>query len=299
LSHLFSQKRWAPKGIVILLLIIAIGLSATKQLEISTQAAGLNTLSTSNQEYLDSALKRTLQTFALLSAVKVGLAIIEGTEVGVGFGIEIGDVVQAAYDYVDLAWRVVLTSAAILIGTRFLLQAAGLVDHWLLSVTLFFILLALFMRWTNSRRHTIHRILQDITLVSVILTLTLYLVLPLSIMGGRLLSSKITRPSIEEAEQGVSRFKADIFPDGNENQSGFWSRFGNPQAQVKAIAKTISQKTTELSLWILKIIAGYLFDTLIFPLLLFLIGIWLTKSATKYLYSLNRESFLFQNMNRG
>lgn len=285
------KTRRTRRSLLSIALILAILLSAAGRLELLTSAGGINAISKSNHAYLDSALKKTLGTFALLSAVKVGLAIIEGTEIGVGFGIEIGDAVQAAYDYVDLAWRVVLTSAAILIGTRFLLQAAGLVDHWLLSATLFFILLMIWMSWLKGRKQIFRRILRDITMVTVILTLTLYLVLPLSIAGGRLLSTKITQPSIEEAEKGVSRFKTDLFPNGDEN-AGFWSKFRDPQAQLKSIVKAISQKTTEFSLWMLKIIAGYLFDSLVFPLMLFLIGVWMTKSAIRYFYNLNREALL-------
>ncbi len=66
---------------------------------------GLDRLSEKNEAYLESSQERTLQTFAVLSTIKVGLAVVEGTEIGVGFGLEIGDVVQAAYDYVDIAWR--------------------------------------------------------------------------------------------------------------------------------------------------------------------------------------------------
>jgi len=292
------MKRWTGRSLLSLVLVVLVALSATGWFEGSAEAIGIEPLSGSNQAYLDYALKKTLATFALLSAVKVGLAIIEGTEIGVGFGIEIGDAVQSAYDFVDLAWRVVLTSAAILMGTRFLLQAAGLVDHWLFALTLLLLLIWLWTHWLNSRRHTFRRIVQDLTLVTVILTLTLYLVLPLSISGGRLLSSRITRPSIEEAERGVTQFKSDIFPDGDENQSGFWSKFGDPQARLKAIVKTISQKTTEFSLWILKIIAGYLFDSLIFPLMLFLTGVWLTKSAMRYFVNLNRDALLFHQQGR-
>lgn len=288
----FFKNRRVSRSWIVLLLVLAIGLSATKQLERTFHAAGLDGLAASNEAYLDSALKKTLGTFALLSTLKVGLAIIEGAEIGVGFGVEIGDAVQSAYDVVDLAWRVVLASAAILLGTRFLLQAAGLVDHWLLAAALLFILIALLLRWTRGRPDTVQRLVRDVSLVSVILTLTLYLVLPLSVAGGRLLSSRITRPSIAQAEEGVARFKTDVLPGGDEGSTGFWSRFANPQEHLKSIARAISQKATEFSMWILGIIAGYVFDTLVFPLLLFIIGVWLTKSIMKYAYALNRESFL-------
>ncbi|MEJ2628436.1 MAG: hypothetical protein P8078_07765, partial [bacterium] len=48
----------------------------------------------SNETYINESLQKSLVTFGVLSAIKVGLAIIEGSEIGLGFGVEAGDVVQ-------------------------------------------------------------------------------------------------------------------------------------------------------------------------------------------------------------
>jgi hypothetical protein len=58
----------------------------------------------------------------VLSDIKVGLAVVEGTEIGVRFCIEIDDAVQSVYDYIDVAWRTVLASAAILTWTKYLVK---------------------------------------------------------------------------------------------------------------------------------------------------------------------------------
>ena len=42
-------------------------------------------ISVYNGQYLDGALKRSLKTFASLSALKVGLSIVEGSEIVVGY----------------------------------------------------------------------------------------------------------------------------------------------------------------------------------------------------------------------
>ena len=93
---------------VIALLLTALIFSGSASLNSRLEQAGVNRLYETNQAYIEKSLHRALTTFAVLSGIKIGLAIMEGSELGVGFGIEVGDAVQSAYDYVDVAWRTVL-----------------------------------------------------------------------------------------------------------------------------------------------------------------------------------------------
>jgi len=122
--------------LIVILLIGGIVLTAFGFTERLLGTCGLDRLTSKNDAYLEASFERSLRTFAVLSTIKVGLAIVEGTEIGVGFGLEVGDVVQAAYDSVDIAWRTVLAGGVILLGTRTLLEAASLANHWLLAATL-------------------------------------------------------------------------------------------------------------------------------------------------------------------
>lgn len=62
---------------------------------------------------LDASLARNATSFAALSGLKGMLAVIEGSSVGVGFQLELGDLVQPAYDYLDLVWRAFLAALAL------------------------------------------------------------------------------------------------------------------------------------------------------------------------------------------
>jgi len=95
-------------------------------------------------DLLDETLERDTVTFLLITAVKTTLAMIEGSSVGVGFQLEVGDIVQPAYDYVDFFWRAFLYAflvlgfykllletellflGIVLIGIGFVLSGAGL-----------------------------------------------------------------------------------------------------------------------------------------------------------------------------
>ena len=90
-----------------------------------------------NHRYLDESYDRALEGFLVLSAVKSGLAVIEGSEVGIGFSLEVGDLVQSVYDYVNIAWKTVLAGGTILLITRLALDGVTLVDHWVLALVFF------------------------------------------------------------------------------------------------------------------------------------------------------------------
>jgi len=63
---------------------------------------------------IDEAMGKNLVTFATLSAIKAALALLEGSAVGVGFELEVGDLVQPIYDYVDFVWNFMLYAIMIL-----------------------------------------------------------------------------------------------------------------------------------------------------------------------------------------
>jgi hypothetical protein len=66
------------------------------------------------QAGVEASLARNGASFAALSALKGMLGAIEGSSAGVGFQLELGDLVEPAYDAVDLAWRGFFAALALL-----------------------------------------------------------------------------------------------------------------------------------------------------------------------------------------
>ena len=54
------------------------------------------------------SLERQSASFLLVSTLKSSLAMIEGSDVGIGFRFEVGDIVQSTYDLVDFTWKMLL-----------------------------------------------------------------------------------------------------------------------------------------------------------------------------------------------
>jgi hypothetical protein len=267
--------------LIVGLLIAGIALTALGFTDRLLGVCGLDRLASKNEAYLEMSRERSLRTFAVLSTIKVGLAVVEGTEIGVGFGLEVGDVVQAAYDYVDIAWKTVLGAGVVLLGTAFLLETASLLDHWLLVIALITATLALLTHGSPPRLPRTHRTLRELALFLTVLATVFYLILPLSVAGGAYLSAKITAPSIEEAESGLSAFREELFSEDQTTDDGILSRWNRTKEKLNEMGAYLKEKTSELTVWILKLIAGYLFDCLIFPVALFILLVWFTRAAAR------------------
>jgi len=270
--------------LAVIILVVGILLTVLGFTDKLLGVCGLDRLSARNEAYLESSQQRSLRTFAVLSAIKVGLAVVEGSEIGVGFGLEIGDVVQAAYDYVDIAWKTVLSAGVILLGTALLLETASLLDHWLLVIALVTVTLTVVTQGSPPRLPRTHRTLREIALFTTVLATVFYLILPLSVSGGAYLSRKITAPSIEEAESRLSALTEELFPEDQAADGGLLSRWAQTKEHLSQVASYLKEKTSDLVVWILRLIAGYLFDCLLFPLGLFFLLLLFARVMARSLF---------------
>lgn len=242
-------------------------------------ACGLTPLPKQNEVYLEKAFDQSLRLFALLSVVKVTLAVVEGSEVGVGFGLELGDLVQSVYDHVDIAWKTVLAAGVILQCLRFFLQAASHLGPWLLAFAFGFGLVSLWLGPLFAKRNWFRNVQSDATMFFTVGAVLLYIALPLSINGARQLSGAITAPSLSKAEQGVSQFERDL-------KAMEMDKIGSISKKVEAFKTLITQKAKDLMTFLFTIIAVYIFDCVLFPLLLFFLLYRGSQALVRYLFHL-------------
>jgi hypothetical protein len=253
---------------------------------------GMRKITASNEEYLQKSFDKALNGFLALSGIKMGLAVVEGSEIGIGFNLQIGDLAQSAYDYVDLAWHTVLVGAIVLLMTRYLLQAAALFDNWCLTAVVLILLILLIVKWLfpNLRRGVLF--VRGLGIYIGVLTVTLYFVLPVSINGAAFLSKKITAPSISEAQKGLETVQNELFGKNVPKRDDLLSKAKVVKERIDFVARYLKEKTREMSIWIIRLIAGYVFDCIVFPVGLFFLLFWLTKTVAKYLFEVKeRQSF--------
>jgi hypothetical protein len=301
------------RGLLVIVLLAGVGLAVTGHLDRSIDALGLKKVAAANEAYLQEAFDQALTGFLVLSGIKSGLAIVEGSEIGLGFSLEVGDVVQAAYDYVDIAWRTALAGGTILMITRLILQTIVVLDQWSLALLGISWVVLLIYRWYWPRFTNTIYFLKENLLFWVVLTATLYIIMPLAITGAAFLSKTITRPIIVASQDGFAELHAELstqrlnqklFPDTEEDRGSVLSaldistKVEKARAQLKALGEYVKERTHALAELTIKFIASYLFDCIIFPLTFFLILYLFCKAMIRYLLGTRRSNLMRAEMER-
>ncbi|NNG00723.1 MAG: hypothetical protein HKM93_15160 [Desulfobacteraceae bacterium] len=292
-------RTWKKIALITGLFLLVV-LSAMGILDRGMDIAGLKLLDETNAIYLEDAFDKALAGFLLLSAIKSGLAVVEGSEVGVGFNLELGDVVQPFYDYVDIAWTAALAGGSILTVMQLALKGLDIVDQWALTLLLSAILLFYVCKWWLFRKTEPHRILRQVVQFFFTLSIAVYLLLPLSITATAFLSQKITGPIITETNTRLEALE-DFFAPEQLNRSffagtdasdlstfDFRERLNRAGKGIKELIDYLKAATDELAELTIKLIAAYAFDCILFPLFFGLILMTMLKSGIGYVFDLKR-----------
>ena len=298
---------YLKKFLIIIIVIGAVFLAATGYLDKPIEKIGMGKISSVNEEYLSNSFNKAVTGFLVLSGIKSGLAVIEGSEVGIGFNLQIGDIVQSVYDYVDIAWKTALAGGTVILLTRLLLQSVVLIDHWCLSMMFAVLFAFLIVSWFFPKYVKTSRLLKEATFFLTVFSVVLYIVLPFSITGAAFLSEKITKPLIQESQKSFESIQEDftlgsitdrLFPDEQEKDVSWFSelnikaKYEKTKYRIEELAQFFKEKTRNIAIWTIQLIAGYLFDAIIFPVVFFIALFVITKSILVYLFENRRyQSF--------
>lgn len=288
------------KIVIIIALLGALILSATGAIDRGLNWCGLGRLAQTNQRYLDHAFNTSLAGFLLLSTIKSGLAVVEGSDVGIGFHLELGDIVQPAYDYVDIAWRTALAGGSILVLMQLAGKGLALIDHWALAGLVLILFVHFPVSWTVPQDSRLVLGTRKAARFGASLCLVLYLLLPLSITGAAVLSSHITGPVVRQAHQDLEAIGSTLSPDhldqyffSDESETGFSadnlkSALASAGRGVQALISFLKVETERLAAITIKLVAAYLFDCILFPLLFGLALITIIKSSVRFIFDISQ-----------
>ncbi len=295
------MPEWRKRAVILILLPAALVMAAGGVVDRGLGWCGLSRLKQVNERYLDSAFDGALAGFLILSGIKSGLAIVEGSSVGVGVNVELGDVVQPVYDYVDIAWRAAMAGASVIVVMQLALQGLAMVDHWALVLFLLIWFAWVLCGCIFPRARRAQCVLKAGSRFSAALCVVLYLILPLTITGASAVSQRITKPLIDNTQaqfetlgkvlspEGLHRR---FFPEGEgaDELSTFdlKGKIAKMGQGVKALAAYLKLETERMAAATLKYIAAYLFDCILFPLFFGLILMTMLKSGVRYLFELDR-----------
>jgi len=195
--------------VAVLLVLSFVPTSGGPALEVLFSKAGFGKVNQAAGSYLEQQRELAVKGFLLLSALKVGLAVLRSSEVGFIFNVRIGDLAVAAYDYVNFAWKVLLAAVAYYYIAQYLLELAAVVNIWFLWMALVCALIwLLVLHWSPTSLRLKTTFARTAAAASV-LALLFYIGLPLSLVGAGWVSAHITGDPIREAN--------DLYEDMGEN----------------------------------------------------------------------------------
>ncbi len=145
-----------PGRLSLAVLLVACGVLCFVFTDEVARYSGQGALSAEAESLVDDSLAKNQQAFLVLSGIKAALALVEGSSVGVGFSLEVGDVVQPAYDYVNFFWEVFLVGFVIMGAYKILLET-GMLELGLMLAGVGMIIAgvgALRSSWRKSLRRT-------------------------------------------------------------------------------------------------------------------------------------------------
>ncbi len=286
------KMKWAKWSAAFLCVALAV-CCFTGRMDPWLKRAGLEKLETQNSEYLEGTFEKALAGFGVMSGLKAGLAVVEGSTGGVSAGVslqlQIGDVVQSAYDYVDIAWRTLLLGSICLLSMQYLLEVADLLGQ--LALGIFLVLMAVGLLWRRPPQA-----LRDARLLAWLGVLVLYLFLPLSILAASALSRQITQSTVDAAQEGFAQAGETLFPDNPQLDEGMLARIKQIPERLEQISDYLRKKASEMSLWTVQLIAGYLFDCIFFPLGCFFLMLFGSRSFLRYCHQCSLHERLLKEL---
>lgn len=220
-------------------------------------------------ELVDASLEQNQTTFLVISGIKAGLALIEGSSVGIGVELELGDLIQPVYDYVDFFWRMFLY-AFLVLGFYKLLLETGLLHLGIPLLGIGSVLIAISLLTPNSEK-----LLRAFGKRCVLAGVLMAFIVPGSLVVTQQLSETYTAELAQKHYENIEAFGAELstaqtqfialkekFSILNPGESLIEMRVG-----LLNVAQSVAD-TFRLSLFaFMYYVLLLLFDVLLFPLL--------------------------------
>lgn len=218
---------------------------------------------------VDETLAQDQKTFLVISAIKAGMALIEGSTVGVGFELEVGDVIQPAYDYVDFFWRVFLY-AFLIMGFYKVLLETGLLDLGIVAMGVGALMWSVALMYDKQRQR-----LGDAGTRLILFGFLLAYIVPVSLLSTELLSAHYTDQLKAKHYREIQAFNSQLqvaqndFVNLREKISVFrpGESFDEIRTQLLSLAESVAESFRLSFTAFLFYVLLVLFDLLFFPFL--------------------------------
>jgi len=287
------MKKAIIKKITLSFIVLIIGiLSYTSTIDVLVDKMYVGELDNKGQRYFDKALKNGIYTFAIARGLNGVISVIQGTELsgapgGIGVKLAVGEILDPINDLIErFSWVMLISTTSI--GIQKILLEVG---KWfgfkiLICLSMLIILLGLWLPniWSINLLSLGYKII----IISVIIRFCIPAVAMVSDKVYVLFLEDTYTESTESLEIIKGKIKYPDSPD-SQNQAfepGFWENFLTKYKELKEsidIKKKLSALSDTASnsvRYILNLIAVFLIQTVVIPIIV----IWILIKLTYYLF---------------
>jgi len=270
-----SQKKWLMSAIIIILL----GLGFT------------NTIDNIAESKLETSFTNALTTFAVVRGINAVISVVQGTEIalepgGLGVILTPGEILDPANDLIErFSWIVLAASTSL--GAQIILLKVGTTDlaNVLVMLSVIILLISLWSSFLANSRW------RNILIKSSILVIFLRFLIPVVILTNEVVYNSILSPTYVNSQEVLESVESDVqelqerdsssVSDKSEEGilstiSRFYERTTNSM-NISARYKEYNEKIAGASKHIINLIAVFIFQTIVFPLIFFWIAIRLFR----------------------
>lgn len=240
-----------------------------------------NTIDSSAESQLEASFKNTLATFAVIRGINAVISVVQGTEVaiepgGLGVILKPGEILDPANDLIErFSWIVLVASTSL--GAQIILLKIGttVLANFLVILSGGILLLCI---WTSILANSHWK---NILIKSSILVIFIRFLIPIVVLANDVVYRSILSPTYTNSQEALENVKSDVeelqeqdnSSVSDESEEGFLgsiSRFyerTTKSMNISARYREYDEKIAGASKYIINLIAVFVFQTIVFPLI--------------------------------
>jgi hypothetical protein len=245
-------------------------------------------LAEKNRAYLDASIRDTTQLMIPVGVAKAAADMIEGStiqfEAGIvvtkgGMTVEAGDLMQPMLDCINIAWKVLLTSAVFLISIKCVVAGfPELMQPFCVAFLVCYLVEGL-LAFLLTPNHLLRSILRRIGGILFLCWLLIVALLPLTLAGTAYLAERTTAHMQADVDKTFAHIHEVFNMDGFTTANEMSDKANFLKYKLTEISRFAKNELSTVILAICQLVAIKVLSGVFYPLLMLAFLVWLVRGC--------------------
>jgi hypothetical protein len=245
-------------------------------------------LTNHNSAYLDKAIRDTTQLLIPVGLAKAGADMMEGSTVQLEAGIvvtkgsmtvEAGDLMQPVLECIDIAWKILLTSAVFLISVKCIVSGFPELTQPLCIAFLACYLIDRLIALLLKRDHLFRSITRRIGGILFLCWILIVALLPLTLAGTAYLTERTTAHMQKNIDTTFQRVHTVFNMEGFSTAPDISEKASFLKTKMADISRFAREELSTVIMAICQLVAVKVLSGVVYPLLMLAFLIWLIRGC--------------------